>query len=272
MKILKNIFSLERLSKTDKKIIDYVENNPELFCCKTIGVNADKIEVAPSSITKFIKKYYSVTYKEFVLIILESSLNISSPKSLNKSKYISDYVENSIHSINQMSTQISYENIFRAKDFIETAEVVCTFGEGMSKIAAISLMDDLNFIGKNIYNANSLLDLASWVDKEHKNNICVVLFSKSLNNKQIISIIKQLSKSNISVIIITANKDVKFLNNTIVINYETILHINKWGDYSSKTIQLFICGLIINLFPEYKNHERTTFLEEYINNIKNKIS
>ncbi|MDK2819317.1 MAG: MurR/RpiR family transcriptional regulator [Mycoplasmataceae bacterium] len=266
MKILKKQLIISNLTKTDQKIIDYVEKNPKQFTTQSIKSNAVKIGVSSSTLSKFISKNYESNYKEFGFMILESLLS-NENKTPNKieSPYIDNFTKNSILVVTETSNKINYLNIKRAKEFLEKADSICTFGEGMSKIASISLGDDLTFIGMNVYTAYTLLDIATWVDKENNKSLCVVIFSKLMNKKNTIKIIEQLSKNKISVIIISANNNVNLLPNTMLINYETILRLDKWGDYSSKTSQMFICGLIVNLFVEYNENNRTTFLNEFVN-------
>lgn len=266
MKILKKQLIINNLTKIDQKIIDYIESNAELFTTQSIQLNALKIGISSSTLSKFIKKNYEINYKEFNFMILESILNnkSESPHEFD-SPYVDNFTKNSVLVVTETAKKINYHNIKRAKQFLESSDSICTFGEGMSKIASMSLGDDLTFIGMNVYTAHSLLDIATWVDKESDKSLCVVIFSKFLNKKNTISIIEQLSKNKISVIIITANSNVKLLSNTMLINYETILRLDKWGDYSSKTSQMFICGLIVNLFVEYNENHRTTFLNEFVN-------
>ena len=144
-----------QLTASERKIADYLTNNPESAVKLNINELAKVIPCAPSSITKFVKK---LDYRSFSDMRLELMRNVDSSSAADFSQFlgwsgspdsISQYYMQGITRTLQATLEINeFDKFTKHAQMIADAHTVYLFGVGNSSIIAQDMMQKLIRLNK----------------------------------------------------------------------------------------------------------------------------
>lgn len=239
------------MTKKEKKIADYLLNNPEEAKNKSISAIAEICGVAESTVFLFAKKIGLSGFKELTVLLSNNS---------KKKVFEGIYEEDSIHSITEKvieaSTQsltttsslIDFEQLEGAVDLLINAKKVSLFALGGS--APIALDGYHKFL-------RSPLEVEFTVDYHMQllnagkltRESCAIIVSHSGKNSDILRVADVLHKNQVPIILITGFNNtalVKKSNYTFIATTEELKYKNV-GIYTRRIPQMLIMDLLFTL-------------------------
>lgn len=144
-----------QLTVSEKKIADYLVNNPEIAVKFNINELAEAIGCAPSSITKFVKK---LKYRSFSDMRFELMRTVDSDSAEGFSEItnwsvsldsLSQHYVNGITRTFEETLEINdFDNFTKVAELLEGAETVYLFGVGNSSVIARDFQQKLIRLNK----------------------------------------------------------------------------------------------------------------------------
>ncbi|WGI36826.1 MurR/RpiR family transcriptional regulator [Mesomycoplasma lagogenitalium] len=266
-KIFFNKEIIEKLTNTEKMIVNYAEKNPEKFYNFSIKQLASNVSTSISVISKLTKKLGFKSLKDMQFFIFHNYLNLSKTIKDEKnrtseilSKLFIQYKE----SIYQTAHLVDFNKIDLLVLKMIDAEKIFIYGVGSSYLSSYELSINLQKIGINAVSFNDFHSFLLISSQQKDKKTLIILFSKSCQTKEIRFIIDLFEKEKTDFFIITANKMInEKYSNTIL--YYTIEQSKRFVSISSKINQQFIADILFLLIQSKKINN---FDKQYIDNLK----
>lgn len=239
------------MTKKEKKIADYLLNNPEEAKNKSISAIAEICGVAESTVFLFAKKIGLSGFKELTVL-----LSNNSKKKVFEGIYEEDSIQSITEKVIEASTQsltttsslIDFEQLEGAVDLLINAKKVSLFALGGS--APIALDGYHKFL-------RSPLEVEFTVDYHMQllnagkltRESCAIIVSHSGKNSDILRVADVLHKNQVPIILITGFNNtalVKKSNYTFIATTEELKYKNV-GIYTRRIPQMLIMDLLFTL-------------------------
>lgn len=239
------------MTKKEKKIADYLLNNPEEAKNKSISAIAEICGVAESTVFLFAKKIGLSGFKELTVL-----LSNDSKKKVFEGIYEEDSIQSITEKVIEASTQsltttsslIDFEQLEGAVDLLINAKKVSLFALGGS--APIALDGYHKFL-------RSPLEVEFTVDYHMQllnagkltRESCAIIVSHSGKNSDILRVADVLHKNQVPIILITGFNNtalVKKSNYTFIATTEELKYKNV-GIYTRRIPQMLIMDLLFTL-------------------------
>lgn len=205
--------NFKNYTDTEKNIALYMLDNLKQIPLLNIFELAENINVSASSITRFVKKYFNLTFPSMKVYlakeITQNNFNQIS-EVLSWADNLSALPEKLISEINKAFLDLlsgnEIETIRKAIHVINKSQCVYILGVGASNIYAIELQQKLLKIGiKAAYHLDSNLNMLNTINAS--SNDVIIAFSYSGRTKEINNAIRESKKRKPKVISITSSLD-----------------------------------------------------------------
>lgn len=198
------------LSKTEKRIAEYIKENGTASCYLTIGELAKEADTSPSAITRFIKKIGYQNYQEMRLELAESPDPAETPffpeihEGDSAMSIATATFQNGISSLSGTLAILNQDSLMQALNYLSGCRTCGIYGLGSSAIMAEAfcqrfLRTSLNT--KFFSDYHMQLMMAGTLDEKD----CAVLISHTGRNIDTIRIAEVLKERNVPIVLITSN-------------------------------------------------------------------
>ncbi|MGL4911652.1 MAG: MurR/RpiR family transcriptional regulator [Romboutsia sp.] len=251
--VLKLKSKIDDLSKTEKKIANFIIDNIDLTKTLTSSELAEQLEIGQSTIIKFVKKFGFKGFTDFKMCLIEYSTRTTDvdKKLHNNISIESDIddiylklVQETINSLNATYNSIDKNKLKDSIDILNNSNRVMVAGIGASSIVAKDMYYKILKVGKNIfYNEDMHISyqIGAMMDE---NDVCIIV-SYSGKTEELLKLVNMVKKNLTKVIVITSNENspIAKLSDVVlqVISEEGILRTSAM---SSRITQLSIVDIL----------------------------
>ncbi|GAA0437780.1 MAG: MurR/RpiR family transcriptional regulator [Bacillota bacterium] len=254
----------QTLSKTEKKIADYIIHHSETLLNIHIQELADRINVSIATITRFCKKIGATSFVEFKILLrdaVEETLETH-----NAVEKVDQIYHSVIKSTNSLTSIQKYET---ACDWIVSSKAIHIYGLGSSGLSAQELKLRLARMGFTVdthTDSHDMIINASILTSED----LVIAISSSGKTQEVIDGVKLAQKNNAKIIAVTNFSKTKLANSSDLIlytsNLKTYQEIGFMNSQLSILLSLDILSMLLLLHKEdaQEKHDLTLHaLNEY---------
>lgn len=245
-------------SKNEKKIIDFIIENPINVLKMTLKEFSQTIFLGEATILRFLKKKFNCGYSEFKLLLsasLQEEKTTSEDFILDKSISLDDTTLDIAKKIQFMSNkllkdtiyELNFNNIDKAVSLILNANKIIFVGTGFSNISAKNSCYKFMRIGFNCFNFSDPEVSKSFIRLLNKDDL-VIAFSQNGVNIQTQSIVKLSNEKNLNIIGITIDPYSDFAKMcTIVLEHTKCENKLQGGSFLGSLSQMFIIEMLYTL-------------------------
>lgn len=197
----------DELTKTDREIAVYIINNPQIAAVRNIDIVSKNVNVSKSAVSRFVKRIGYSTYSEFRI---ELSRFLVSQNAEVGSDYKSDSPILGVTQIYcdyilELRNRCSIEQLKKiAKLFLKSKDKYI-FGINRTYNSARQLQFRLARLGFNVFAVGDTGLIQDYADNAAKNDL-IFIFSITDNTHIYDSLIQQLHKKGVNIIIITMSQ------------------------------------------------------------------
>lgn len=253
MDIIKQIAKEEfRESKSDKILIEYINNNASECIYKSITEIAEEVSLGEATITRFSKKLGFSGFPEFKVTLAKKLSRESGKNVINAVVKLDEPVketanklfESHVKVIKETLNNLDYAEVIRARELFLNAKKIYFFGIGNSGIVSMEANYKFMRIGMNtvsISDSHTMRMLSAIVGRGD----LIFAISHSGETKEIIESVKLAKKNKANIISLTESREntLKDLSD-INISYVSMETIFETGSILSKLVQVFLIELI----------------------------
>lgn len=247
-----------QLTKTGRKIYQYIKTNPENILYLSITDLSTKIGVSETSIFRFCKTVGFEGYQEFKVSLARSLSIENNINDINETKQVTKedsheaiaakLLSSNITSLNQTLETLSYPMLEKAVEYISRAQTIGFYGLGSSNITALEAKRKFGRIRKNVTHTIDLHDqiiMASLMDERD----FAIVFSYSGATKDMLDIMRILKEKNVPILLITrfSVSAATELADTILI-CGSVDRLFAGDATSSKITQLFVVDILYTAY------------------------
>lgn len=252
-----------KVTKSDRIIIDYLKENIEAFCEKTISEIAKDIGLGEATITRFTRKIGFNGLQDF-RVNLTKEISISKNRNIIDSAIKNDEIvretaykllNTNINTLEGTFELIDNEKIENTVKILLKAKKIHFIGIGYSGIIASDSNYKFMRIGMNTiaYNSGHTMIMMASIMKEDD---CIIGISHSGNTEEVIKTFEVAKKNNIKTIAITGNELSKLGKLAdICIVYKSGETLFETGAISTKLAQMFLIDIIYTEIVKQKYSE-----------------
>lgn len=246
----------QTLSKTEKKIADYIALHSEELLNIHIQELADKIDVSVATITRFCKKIGTTSFVEFKILLRDA---VEQTDETNDAiRTVNRIYDSVIKSTNSLTNIDDYE---KASAWILRANQIHIYGIGSSGLSAEELKARLSRMGFFVdthTDSHAMIIASSILNSED----IIIAISNSGQTKEIIDAIEMAKRKNIKVISITNYSDTPLARNSDLMLYSSSIKPHEIkGFLNSQLSILYSLDILSMLLLHDKNsmtiHEET---------------
>ncbi len=201
------------LSKSQKKIADFIISNPESACFASLKEFTDLVCATEVTVVNFAKKiglesFVSLKKELQAYIRMKLSPNDKVSKALEqlsvRDSILDDYIENEQVAIAKIFNQVSAQNIKDCVNYFRNSRHIYVVGHDSSATVAQFLLMRLNYLGitARSLDIHSPSDLLLTLDKSTKEDVFVII-SFPQHQREMINLSKIISGKDIPLIAIT---------------------------------------------------------------------
>ncbi|WP_169921849.1 MurR/RpiR family transcriptional regulator [Spiroplasma clarkii] len=263
MFVIEYVESIQQLTNSEKYLVDFINTDPHFFIANNIGDISKQANVSNSTVTRLYKKLGFKSLKSFQIAVSNKLASLKQTTEVLNDKAIEAVINNlkvfHTHSIKETLNGLDLTKISALIHKIITSKKIQLFGIGSSWNACNELGSNLEKIGFDIMMNNDfhmqLLNLTKLTDDD-----LVIVFSKSLNAKELNFLIKKCLDLKVPLCVMTSNKKYPLKDKiNYFISFAVFEQKNRITAISSKISQLILADLI---FTEIFNR-----LENIANNL-----
>lgn len=253
MDIIKQIAKEEfRESKSDKILIEYINNNASECIYKSITEIAEDVSLGEATITRFSKKLGFSGFSEFKVTlakklsresgknVINAVVNLDEPVKETANKLFDSHVK----VIEETLKNLDFNEIIRTREMFLNAKKIYFFGIGNSGIVSMDANYKFMRIGMNtvsISDSHTMRMISAIVGRGD----LIFAISHSGETKEIIEAVKLAKSNKAKIISLTESrentlKDISDIN----ISYVSMETIFETGSILSKLVQVFLIELI----------------------------
>lgn len=204
------------LSRTQKKIADYILDNQEEACFRPLKKLSDEIGVSEATIIKFSKIVGCDSYFKLKVMLQENLKNIVNKSEkinqcrdhIKKDSTLSDIIDLENKSLQSAIGEIGLSQFLKASTIIEQSKKIYVIGEGSCRVVRDHLLFRLKYMGFNaqefVVSNNFQEDIEN--DKFEK-DVLYIVSDLPKYNKKISRFVSYLSGKNIDVIGFSESKE-----------------------------------------------------------------
>lgn len=201
--------SMDKFTKTEEELANYILQRPEEASKLTISQIAKKLHISPATITRFCQKLAFSGFNEFRHELKRFVDLRNTPKNMKNIKqvdYFAKLYQDHLGIIDNTFHITTYDNIQKAVSFLTQANKIHVYGIGSSGIAAQEFKSKFFRIGLTV---EAITDPhQSMMDAALSNENSVVIgISISGTTKEVISAVKIAKKQGSRILIFTGDKD-----------------------------------------------------------------
>lgn len=272
--ILKKLtFEYDSFTKSEKKIADYVLNNPLKAQYMTISELANEAGVADSTLSSFCRSLGCRGFGEFKLILAQDSsmdpgdsdvigkIRDGMLHGISQTDTVQEMCEKLLNANQQALTEtyrlVEADAVRRAVDIIEEANRVYCYGQGGSSVMAMEAW--ARFI--------TVTNKVQWVQDSHMQAMttslmhekeAILYFSFSGATRDLIEIAQVAKKNRVRLILITGFQNTPAAEYAdVVLQCGVIEGPLQGGSVAAKVAQLFLIDVVANEFCR-RNIEKAT--------------
>ncbi|NHM29487.1 MurR/RpiR family transcriptional regulator [Neobacillus terrae] len=249
-----------KLSEKEKKIADYILENPEIVIHRTINEVADDLNLADATVFRFSKR---IGFKGFqaMKISLASEIISSDPKKVSSQNDNNDndnlsqtIFKTTITSLENTLERLDDNAFSKAADLILNADRVQFFGTGTSSFLALDAFQRFSSAG---IKASAFLETQfqlTTASQLSKNDVAVIV-SKSGSSQETVSILETIKKTSASLIGITGFSQSPVSLNTDVALYSFTDRTDEPASLSSRIVLLTLLDALYMTVLSQTNHK-----------------
>ncbi|MGG7097138.1 MurR/RpiR family transcriptional regulator [Clostridium sardiniense] len=253
MDIIKQIAKEEfRESKSDKILIEYINNNASECIYKSITEIAEEVSLGEATITRFSKKLGFSGFPEFKVTLAKKLSRESGKNVINAVVKLDEPVketanklfESHVKVIEETLKNLDFGEVIKAREMFLNAKKIYFFGIGNSGIVSMEANYKFMRIGMNtvsISDSHTMRMISAIVGRGD----LIFAISHSGETKEIIEAVKLAKENKANIISLTESrgntlKDISDIN----ISYVSMETIFETGSILSKLVQVFLIELI----------------------------
>ncbi|MBY0757260.1 MurR/RpiR family transcriptional regulator [Clostridium sardiniense] len=253
MDIIKQIAKEEfRESKSDKILIEYINNNASECIYKSITEIAEEVSLGEATITRFSKKLGFSGFPEFKVTLAKKLSRESGKNVINAVVKLDEPVketanklfESHVKVIEETLKNLDFSEVIKAREMFLNAKKIYFFGIGNSGIVSMEANYKFMRIGMNtvsISDSHTMRMISAIVGRGD----LIFAISHSGETKEIIEAVKLAKENKANIISLTESrgntlKDISDIN----ISYVSMETIFETGSILSKLVQVFLIELI----------------------------
>lgn len=241
-----------RPSKSDKILMEYVNNNGSECIYKSISEIAREVSLGEATITRFTRKLGFLGFQEFKVAltkelskesgknVISTVVNIDEKANITAEKLFNSYKE----VMERTLKDLNYSNILTIKDLILKGRKIFFFGIGNSGIVALDANYKFMRIGLNctaVSDSHTMVMLSSLM----KEDDILFAISHTGETKEILKTIKVAKENGTKIISLTGSNSNSLIDiSDVNINYVSVETIFETGSILSKLVQVFLIELI----------------------------
>lgn len=235
------LLKYQTLSKTEKKVADYVINNSQNLLNIHIQELADKIDVSIATITRFCKKIGTKNFVEFKILLrdaVEQTFELG--ETIETVAQFYHAVIKSTHSVAEIK---DYE---LAANWIRSARQIHVYGLGSSGLSAQELKIRLSRMGFSVdthIDSHGMIINASILSSTD----IVIAISSSGQTREVIDSIKVAKSNGAKIISITNFSETALANQSDLILYTSSLHLYHLKGFMNSQLSILICLDILSM-------------------------
>ncbi|MDO7487468.1 MurR/RpiR family transcriptional regulator [Peribacillus frigoritolerans] len=201
--------SMDKFTKTEEELANYILQRPEEVSQLTISQIAKKLHISPATITRFCQKLAFSGFNEFRHELKRFVDLQNTPKNMKNIKqvdYFAKLYQDHLGIIDNTFHITTYGNIQKAVSFLTKANKIHVYGIGSSGIAAQEFKSKFFRIGLTV---EAITDPhQSMMDAALSNENSVVIgISISGTTKEVISAVKIAKKQGACILVFTGDKN-----------------------------------------------------------------
>src|SRR5699024_4212497 len=253
----------QTLSKTEKKVADYVTQHNEDLLNIHIQELADRIDVSVAAITRFCKKIGATSFVEFKILLRDAVEQTDDTHDAIKT--VNQIYESVIKSTNSLTNIDEYK---KACEWILNANHIHIFGIGSSGLSAEELKSRLSRMGFSVdthTDSHAMIITSSILSKED----LLIAISSSGQTKEIIDGVEIAKRSQARVISITNYSETPLARNSDLMLYTSSIKPHQVKGFLNSQLSILYSLDVLSMLLLYnqdsmKIHEQTLrALNEY---------
>lgn len=247
------------LTKTEKKVADYVKANPEDTVLATVTDLAEKAEVGETSVIRFCRKLGFRGFHEFKLSVAQDL--VDRPPSVMSTEI---HEEDDLYTVARKLTLqheillkntldlVNVDHLSKAVDQLLAARKITIYGVGSSGITALDLHYQLMRLGLNVeaHRDSHIIAMTASLLKEGD---LVFAISTSGSTRDIVDPVREAKKNGAQIICLTGH-----LRSPIASHADTVLLVSarerptEGGALSTKFIQTYMLNMLTTILAMKK--------------------
>lgn len=252
----------EELSKTERKINEFVLDYPEQVIYDSISNIATKLKIGEASLVRYFKK---LGYQSFSHFKMELYKAVESSREVKDNSYLENVTANLIDVIEKTKKVVNKDIIEEATNLILKSKQVFIAGMGISHTSALDMFSKFVRIGVNanvIDDSHFMYMYTAILDSE----CCAIIYSFSGETAEMIKFAKDCKAKGIKVIVIS-----NYINSTLHTLSDIFIETRGFdndiysGFYGAKISQLYISDLLVTNCA-LKNIDKTREYNEIVTN------
>ncbi|SHH60807.1 MurR/RpiR family transcriptional regulator [Virgibacillus chiguensis] len=257
------LLKYQTLSKTEKKVADYVINNSQHMLNIHIKDLASRIQVSVATITRFCKKVGVSNFVEFKILLRDAvEQTVESDEVIDIAAQVYHSVIKSTHSI---ATMNDYE---RVSNWIQQANRIHIYGIGSSGLSAEELKIRLTRMGYSVdthTDSHAMVINASILTKSD----VVIAISSSGQTKEVIDSVHIAKSKGAKIVSITNFSETNLAHQSDAILYTTSIQHYQAKGFMNSQLSILICLDILSMMLLTDEQAHATYnqtlakLEEY---------
>ena len=263
-----------QFTKAEKKVADYILQNPDQVLCMSISDLAETCKVGDTSVFRFCKTMNVKGYQEFKMTLSlsmrgnekESKEGDGGNVSLedNIADLAGKVLEETIASIRETHSLLDFNKVTEAMNALSKAKRILFFGVGASMLTAMKAMNKFHRIEPKVYCSEMVSQQLMSAATMEKGDVAVI-FSYSGATRDIVEIAKLAKQSGATVVSVTRFQKSELTEYTdiLLLCGANVGSLQK-GSTSAEISQLFLVDIMYTEY--YRRHY------EYCNQILEKTS
>lgn len=237
------------LSKSEKKIADYILENFSEIMYLSVTELGEKAGVGETSVFRFCKHIGLKGYHEFKLLIAQDTVMIENEIKVNSSDDLKHFAEvikdNIVEKLNECLTFLDNKQLDLAISYIKNSKRICFMGLGSSGISAQTAKERflrLGVIAETALDAHRQNTVASIFDHDD----IIIAFSISGDTKDLIEALEMARENKVKIIVVTSYMKSPITNLAdIVLITSGKEHFMEGGTLASSISQLYIVDILV---------------------------
>lgn len=259
MNLLKELRNVDHFTKTEQRLLTYIDTNPEKIIYGTITELSHNAGVGEATIIRLCKKLNLSGFSDLKIELAKDSLT-SPPSHIEKESYLTTSANLLKDAITKTEKLVIESDINKAIRILSDAKSIYLFGVGHSGESARDYAKTWFRVGLVAHaevDPHFQVQIASFLNSKD----VVVALSLSGHTKDIYDSVRLAKKRGAHIIVITNDFTSPIANLADVTLRTAVSEFLNIGSVSGQVSQLYICEILAKGYENY-NHIDTTKLKE----------